>query len=130
MGQPMSTLQSVRLQPGDNVWRVRPEGAEERYVLDPRGFCCIEKCRHVIGEVDAHDGSHQVDPTNAVEGRGVAVALDPVEGDVSTGACGRTDLQAAVDEVGNDAGAGFDGRNEHEYEEVSPVHDLYSEILP
>jgi hypothetical protein len=34
-------------------------------VLDPRGFCGIEKCRHVIGEVDPHDGSHQVDPTNA-----------------------------------------------------------------
>ena len=83
----------------------------------------------VIPPGDAHDGRYQIDATHAVEGRGVAVALVPVEGDVSTGACGRTDLQAAVDEVGNDAGAGFAGRTEHECEEVSLVHDLYSEIL-
>jgi len=35
---------------------------------------------------------------------------------------GSTDLQAAVDEVANDAGAGFAGRTEHECEEVSLVH--------
>jgi uncharacterized protein YbjT (DUF2867 family) len=43
---------------------------------------------------------------------------------------GRTDLQVAVDKVGNHAGAGFAGRTEHECEEVSRVHDLYSGILP
>ena len=41
-------------------------GAQERHVLDPRGLCFIEKCRDVLGEVEAHDGSHQVDATDAL----------------------------------------------------------------
>jgi hypothetical protein len=54
-------------------------GAEEGHVLDSRGLCFIEKCRDVLGEIETHDGSHQVDATNAVEGRAVAVAPAPVE---------------------------------------------------
>jgi hypothetical protein len=98
-------------------------GAEEGHVLDSRGLCFIEKCRDVLGEIETHDGSHQVDATNAVEGRAVAVAPAPVEGDVSAGTPGGADRQAAVDEGGNDAGAGLAGRTEYECEWVMFGHD-------